>query len=390
MDIVEQLEGISKKVIQNHTESINYKKTLHIESRINKNSIVASLSRYPLFSASTRSSTNTKKAIDISIDDGKSLSINKRLHQRHLDLLMLLFNESNKHIGSDGCLYVHTSWYKLAKSMGYKSATGAATVVSSYANDLQEVIISHDNLMNVRSKFGIIRKSYTDLNSQDTIVVFESDFLELFAYDVVYRLLNENLDKVINIKDGEIKAVIRYFMTHNTMKNGMHFDTLANKLARDETKQMKSALWNKIKKHKEILEDMGIDIEEDAKKIYYTKKSDVVQTDARKFNDSKIIIDILSKHLNSYYNSTYEFKVDGRLSRCKLKSIEMVIDDDVIFGAKLFVNYLDIEHELNIDFVGSKMEDSTNFDKFEYIFRLLAERLVEDSDKYDIGNSLEI
>jgi hypothetical protein len=347
------------------------------------------MTRYPIFDATTRKSNKDEKNISIYEDDEKSLVTTRRLHQKHLDLLMLLFKEPKKSIADDGCLYVHTSWYKLAQQMGYSNAVGSTSTVLNYALDLRETTIKHKNIFKTTANFGIIRKFYTDEETKDTIVIIESDFLELFAYEVVYSLLNDNLEKIVNLKDGEIKATIRYFLTQNSMPNGIFFDTLAQKLKRDSSKQIKSTFWRRLKDSKELLSSLGIEIDEEERKLYYKKKDDVVKIDARRFDNDKVMMDILKTHLKSYLDSFYEFKVDGVLRKCKLVDVNFSQTDSTIDGVTFKINYTGLEYEIEIEFTKTKLVSKSNFEKIEYIFRLLAERLVED-DKYNLSEELDI
>lgn len=242
-----------------------------------KNTVPVEYFRKNLFNATTRESRelNRKKTI---FDDGKNkIQVNRSLHQRHRDLLSLIFLDNIKvsEPNKDGSYYIHVSLYNLSKKMGYSPLQGINKVVK-YIEDLHSTLMTVDIKQEGEIRHTLIGDSYYDKYKSKEFII------EIPSLTAKYHILNFSVEipreinrKIIQIpnKYAKTKALISYLLSNQALKNGISFENVCDKL--DIVKENKSRFKKELKENTELLAEFNIFFNQETNIIKYEQICDI-------------------------------------------------------------------------------------------------------------------
>jgi len=263
-----------------------------------KNSIPVDYFRKNLFNGSTRTSKELKKLKTI-FDNGKeSVLVNRSLHQKHRDLLSILFTDS-KDITTkkDGSVEIKTSLYSIAKNMGYKNIRGSIELVKGFLFDLRNTELTfktknRDIKYKERGGHHLLGEYKYDEDNEDYIINIPSKTNKYKILNYAVEIPKEINRRIISIpnKKSKLKALVLYMLSNKALKNGISFDIICNKLE-IEASNRKSEFKKELRENKDLLREFNIEYNEDSKIIKYIQLDDVKFHRAMNNNEIINIID---------------------------------------------------------------------------------------------------
>ena len=125
-------------IIFNESRELTEKEYMNLSRKVNKGYIPVDYLRKNLFNATVKDSKELKRKKIIYNDKQVKITVNRSLHQKHRDLLSLLFTD-NKGVSKpnkDGSYIIYTNIYDLAKKMNYKTPKNSTNNIYRMLNDL--------------------------------------------------------------------------------------------------------------------------------------------------------------------------------------------------------------------------------------------------------------
>lgn len=243
-----------------------------------KNSIPVEYFRKNLFNATTRESRELTRKKTIYEDPKNKVQVNRSLHQRHRDLLSILFTDNIKvsEPNKDGSYYIHTSLYDLSKKMGYKPLQGINKVMG-FIEDLHQTLLTIDIVGVGEIRHTLIGKSFFDkYNTKEFKIEIPSITAKYHILNFAVEIPKEINRKIIAIdnKYAKTKALISYILSNKALKNGISFDNICDKL--DITvSSRKSEFKKELKENIALLAEFNIFFDEETYIIKYEQLSDI-------------------------------------------------------------------------------------------------------------------
>ncbi len=231
-----------------------------------------------LFIATTRESKELTKNKIIYDDNQTKIQVNRSLHQRHRDLLSIIFSyldlESSFTIKEEK-FYIYTSLYNLAKKMNY-APKQAVKNIKKFLDDFQDTLIisSKKNGNNKIDSVPFIYKHYYDENLNKYVIIIPKEIKEIFEVFYPEAIPKEINQKIIELpnKYAKTKALVSYILSNKTLKNSISFEKICDILD-IKAKVRQSEFKREIKLNKQILEEFNIVFDEETKIIKYEKIS---------------------------------------------------------------------------------------------------------------------
>ena len=243
-----------------------------------KNSIPVEYFRKNLFNATTRESRELNRKKTIYEDPKNKVQVNRSLHQRHRDLLSILFTDNIKvsEPNKDGSYYIHTSLYDLSRKMGYKPLQGINKVMG-FIEDLHQTLLTIDIVGVGEIRHTLIGKSFFDkYNTKEFKIEIPSITAKYHILNFAVEIPKEINRKIIAIdnKYAKTKALISYILSNKALKNGISFDNICDKL--DITvSSRKSEFKKELKENIALLAEFNIFFDEETYIIKYEQLSDI-------------------------------------------------------------------------------------------------------------------
>jgi len=257
----------------------------NLSKKANQGYMPATYFRKNLFTAKNRGSSILKRK-KVIYDNGKlKVSVTRSLHQRHRDLLSVLFTD-NKGITkpqADGSYFIKTNLYYLAQEMGYKIPKDGVHLVLEYLQDLRHT----DFIIDIQGKkrgHAILGDYYYDQDSNNYMIEIPSKTAKFHILNYAIRIPKEINKKLIAIpkKYAKTKATISYIISNLPLKNGEFADTICKKLEIISTEQsLKSQSEQKSRFKKEILDNINtlsmfnISYDRNLEKFYYKQLKEI-------------------------------------------------------------------------------------------------------------------
>ena len=196
---------------------------------------------------------------------GKVEIRNRILTQIHKDIFdAIISNKSNIRTLSNGYVAVYFSLYNVLKILG--KSTSNQKWLKDKIDEISDVRIKLINNDKDTISFNILAKvAWSESQSMYGIII-DNDYLNFFLKSLTIKYSNR-LYSIARIHDSLIKAIIRFFLTHNVEK--YPFSIKLNKLLisvgypLESTRQMSSAKTS-VNKYTNQLKKF---------EIYYDKKS---------------------------------------------------------------------------------------------------------------------
>lgn len=324
-----------------------------------KASIPVDYFRKNLFNATTRESKELKKP-KVIYDDGKNkILVNRSLHQRHRDLLSLLFTENkNIEISNIGDIKIYTSLYSLAKAMGYKDIRGSTEIIKGFFYDLRNTELTFKTKdQNVKyNEMGghkIIGEYKLDTKTNDYIIIIPEQTNKFKILNYTVEISKELNRKIIAIPNNlaKIKALVSYMLSNQALKNGILFDNVCNKL--DIQNENKSRFKKELLENIELLQEFNIIFNEETKIFKYEQIEDI------KFH-APIKVEKLVGSLDQQMQQQEEPKKE----EVKKSSFESL----TLFSEEVIEEILSTNEERYKQFIKSYVNSPITINNIEYTF----------------------
>ena len=241
----------------------------------------------------------------------KTISISHNLHQKHADILSILFadNLGVSKPKKDGSFYIYTSLYYIAKKMGYANPSSSANKVKNFLDDMRHtdfIIREGEEVI----KDTILGRSHYHEGRETFMIKVMGDSAKILAHSTGIRIDKVLNEKIIHIPDkqAKIKAIIRYMLSHKCSKNGFTLEFFFNKFSigqigkKASKQQAKSKLKKMLKDNEKTLNEFNISYCPEQEKLFYQEKLESISFKLP-MNTQKIAERILKseKKENSFY-----------------------------------------------------------------------------------------
>ena len=314
----------------------------NLVKKVNANCIAVDYFRKSLFNATVKNSYDLKRK-KIIYDDGKMIiKVDRSLNQKHRDLLTTLMYEQKSDIQPNGSFYIKTKLYRLAKLLGYKTPNKATNRIYEMLIDMSKTIlyINQDNKVYNHSLLG---DGYYDKNNDIYIIHIPAQTAKYLIYQVAMSIPKEINQKIVNIKNAQLKALISFLLSNKRLENGIRFDTLCEKI--EITKPNRKSEFKKlVEQNTELLKRFKIKYKDDK---FYLKKEIVEFYHALSDNELKNyelkqenktnsteFIDLLGKEIilqdNKYILHNIELETDEIEDNYNCYNIFLKIDEQRI------------------------------------------------------------
>jgi len=304
--------------------------------------------RRNMFRATSRSSRKSyEKNRVIWKSESHEISISHPLHQKHADVLSLLFSDNYgiSKINRDGSFSIYTSLYYMAKKMGYKHPSSSAIKISKFIDDLRHTdFVLKELKKNRTTKFTILGKSEYNKERELYIVNIDGDSAKILTMSIGLKIEKELNQKIINIGDkhSKLKALIRYVVSNEPTSYGFTLTHIFEKFdigqrgAKTTQRKEKSMFRRELRENHEILSEFNIIYSKAEEKIYWRKHKNI------EFEKSISISQIEAKIKNRLQDIDREEGIhligkyiDIDNSYFKIIAITPVIDNRLVVDIKL-------------------------------------------------------
>lgn len=165
--------------------------------------------------------------------DGNNVSVSHSLHQKHADVLSLIYSERFKSTkpNEDGSYSIYISLYAIAKAMGYRHPKSGADKVKKFINELRWtdlVIESNDG--------AILRTTILDdavySHEHDTfLIAIKGRNAKILAHATGIKFGKTLNREIVSIPDNlsKLKAMIRFVISSKPTKHGYTIDLFFEK-----------------------------------------------------------------------------------------------------------------------------------------------------------------
>lgn len=172
------------------------------------------------------------------------ISVNKYLHQRHKDILTILFTDN---LGvsnplADGTYYIYTNLTHIAKELGYSTPNGAIKSVKKFLGDLRDT----DIIITTKTSSGkTIERGHKLLGGYTLDTENNYYKIEIPAKTAKYHILEYAVEiplsinkKILSIPYNlpRLKAVINFLLSNTILKNGIGLKAVMEALNIDSPK----------------------------------------------------------------------------------------------------------------------------------------------------------
>lgn len=352
-----------------------------------KNSIPVEYFRKNLFNATTRESRELGRRKTI-FDDGKvKIQVNRSLHQRHRDLLSLIFmdNISVSEPNKDGSYDIHTSLYSLSKKMGYKPLQGI-NIIEKFLDDLQATLLYIDNGVYEYKHTLLGASIYDKYDSKEYKIQIPSATAKYHILNYAVEIPKEINKKIIEIPNNlaKTKALISYILSNQALKNGISFENICDKLDVD-VRSRKSEFKKELKENEKLLSEFNITFNFETEIIKYEqikeikfhrgmKETEIIELleSEKKINEKKNEIEKFGFTKDRFVGKFIKHKANGLFGEevvfSEIGDVEISIEDErKIYRFKLvynsredaFTKWMNLEQLENLEkiWIKNKIED---------------------------------
>lgn len=376
------------ELIYDEDRELTDREMINLNSK--RSSIPVEYLRKNLFNATTRESKELKRMKTIYDDGVNKIQVNRSLHQKHRDLLSILFTD-NKGIESlkNGSSIIKTSLYHNAREMGYDNPKDGTGVIKSFLWDLEN------------TKFIFTKKDGTDYEEQSHSLIgnhtysskYDSYIITIPSDTNKFKILNFAVEipkeinrKIVAIpnKFAKTKALVSYILSNKALTNGISFESICDKLDIDVASR-KSEFKKELKENKKLLKEFNITYNEESCIIKYEqiceikfhrgmKETEIIELleDEKKINEKKNEIEKFGFTKDRFVGKFIKHKANGLFGEevvfSEIGDVEISIEDErKIYRFKLvynsredaFTKWMNLEQLENLEkiWIKNKIED---------------------------------
>lgn len=258
-------------LIFNEKRDLTNAEYINLCNKINKGALPAEYYRKALFNATTRESCELTRH-KIIFDDGKlKIKVNRSLHQRHRDLLSIIFTD-NKGISkpsADGGYLIYSNLYTLSKKMGYCDPLSGIGTVQKMLHNLRhtDMIIE---VQNYKHHHMLLGDFILDEETGNYAIQIPPMTAKFHILNVAVEIPKEINQKIVAIPNSlaKIKALVSYMLSNQALKNGISFQSVCDKLDLNIASR-KSEFLKEIKQNFTLLKDFNITFDPDRQIFKY-------------------------------------------------------------------------------------------------------------------------
>ena len=290
----------NKSIIFEKNRELTSKEYKNLSKKVNGGYIPVDYLRKNIFNATVRDSKELKRKKVIYNDNQIKITINRSLHQKHRDLLSLLFTD-NKGVSKpnkDGSYTIYTNIYDLAKKMNYKTPKNSTNNIYRMLNDLAVT------RLDIEDEFGIFRhnliaEDYYDKDSGKYMVSIPSMTAKYHIFNWGIQIQKEINREIVAIPDklSKLKALVSLILSNKALKNGISFASVCDKLDILDSSN-KSRLKKQIRENPEMLDKFNIKYDKEGMIFFYEEIKEINFEKA--LNPENIEAEIKLKELNGY------------------------------------------------------------------------------------------
>jgi len=277
-----------QSIIFEEDRELTEKEYMNLSKKVNGGYIPVDYLRKNLFNATVRDSKELKRKKVIYNDKQVKITINRSLHQKHRDLLSLLFTDNRgvSKPNKDGSYIIYTNIYDLAKKMNYKSPKNSTNSIYRMLNDLSMTRLEIEDEIGIL-RHNLIAEDYYDKDTGKYMVRIPSMTAKYHIFNWGIQIPQNINREIILIPDklSKLKALISFILSNKALKNGVSFSSVCDKLDILDSPN-KSRFKKQIKDNQELLNKFNIKYDE-ARKIFYYEN--IKQIDFEKALNSKDI-----------------------------------------------------------------------------------------------------
>lgn len=315
---------------------------LNLADKVNKGALPAEYFRKNLFNATTRVSQELKRN-KVIYDDGKlKIKVNRSLHQKHRDLLSIIFtdNKGTSPLRRDGSYLIYHNLYDMAKKMGYSKPNDVIHLIKGWLDDLRhtDMIVENENF-----EYGhmLLGDFVLDHKTNKYAVVMPAKTAKFHILHYAVEIPRELNQKIVAIPNNlaKTKALVSYMLSNQALKNGIGFENICDKLDINVPTR-KSEFLREIKAHGDLLQEFNITFDKDSQILKYK------QIEAIRFHPSlkidKIIECIDQTPKEEVQKSSFE-----SLSLFSEDDLKEILDTNEERYKKLIMSFVDCEISVN-------------------------------------------
>lgn len=315
----------------------------NLSEKANKGALPVEYFRKNLFNATTRVSKQLKRDKTI-YDDGKlKIQVNRSLHQRHRDLLSIIFtdNKGVKKPNKDGSYFIFHNLYDIAKKMGYKNPKDAVLLVKGWLHDLR-----HTDMIMIYGKkeyrHMLLGSFALDIETSNYGVEIPSQTAKYYILNYAVEIPKEINRKIIEMPNNlaKIKALVSYMLSNQALKNGISFDNICNKLDINISAR-KSEFLKEIKENKSLLREFNISFDEETKIFKYEQIETIF------FHNPVKIEKIIEAIKSEKSIGAEDTKTPSLFAEIELLPTEEKLNINEERYKKVILSFLDINIEIN-------------------------------------------
>jgi len=324
---------INKSIVFEKNRELTSQEYKNLSKKVNGGYIPVDYLRKNLFNATVRDSKELKRKKVIYNDKQIKITVNRSLHQKHRDLLSLLFTDNRgvSKPSKDGSYTIYTNIYDLAKKMNYKTPKNSTNNIYRMLNDLAVTRLE------IEDEFGIFRhnliaEDYYDKDTGRYMVSIPSMTAKYHIFNWGIQIQKEINREIVAIPDklSKLKALVSLILSNKALKNGISFDSVCDKLDILDSSN-KSRLKRQIRENPELLDKFNIKYDKEKKIFFYNEINEIIFEKA--LNPETIEAEIKLEEIDGYevlIGETIQFitrveKIIVTIQSIKIKNEKFII-----------------------------------------------------------------
>jgi hypothetical protein len=260
-----------QNIIFEKDRELTEKEYKNLSKKVNGGYIPLDYLRKNLFNATVRDSKELKRKKIIYNDKQIKITVNRSLHQKHRDLLSLLFTDNRgvSKPSKDGSYIIYTNIYDLAKKMNYKSPKNSTNNIYRMLNDLSVTRLEIEDEIGI-FRHNLIAEDYYDKDSGKYMVRIPSMTAKYHIFNWGIQIPQKINREIILIPDklSKLKALVSFILSNKALKNGVSFNSVCDKLDILDSPN-RSRFKRQIRENRELLNKFNIKYDEERKIFYY-------------------------------------------------------------------------------------------------------------------------
>jgi len=264
------MQGNDLEVVLDDERQLTNVEFTNLSAKVNAGALPVEYFRKNLFNATTRISKELKRDKVIYDDGSLKIKVNRSLHQKHRDLLSIIFtdNKGLSKLRQDGSYLIYHNLYDMAKKMGYEKPNDVIHLIKGWLHDLRhtDMIVENENFEHRHMLLGDFALDYKT-NKYAVIMPAKTAKFHILHYAVeIPKDLNQKIVAIPN-NLAKTKALVSYMLSNQALKNGISFQNICDKL--DIQNENKSRFKKEIQDNEKLLHEFNITFDKESQILKY-------------------------------------------------------------------------------------------------------------------------